>query len=300
MMDTSKEFYEARWRQALSESPMRKRRLQDVDPIRRWNKRAGDFAERTSDRQNGDKRTQTINWLKETGALSAGATVLDIGAGPGNWAMPLARECSRVVALEPASAMIDILNSRTGDAGIGNITVHQSTWQAIDLDALGWRGRFDLVFASMTPGVDGPEMLYKMMAACKPGRGFCYLSAFAGRSWGEWYGDLWRRLFDEELAGHVNDIIHPFNLVYALGYRPQMHFDHWSREIAWSKEKAVRDFTTQLENYTPITDSVRAVIADHVDIRSKDGLFNDNRDGCRGMMLWSMGQKVPGKKESPE
>lgn len=61
MIDTSQEFYEARWEQALKDSPMRKRRLKDEDPIRRWNQRAGDFAERTSDRENGDKRT----WLQK-------------------------------------------------------------------------------------------------------------------------------------------------------------------------------------------------------------------------------------------
>jgi hypothetical protein len=125
-----------------------------------------------------------------------------------------------VCSSDLAAAMLEILHSRAKMANAANITCQQSTWQDVDLDGLGWRGRFDLVFASMTPGVDGPEMLNNMVAACKPGTGFCYLSAFAGRSWQEWYGALWRKLFDEELTGHVNDIIHPFNLLYAQGFRP--------------------------------------------------------------------------------
>lgn len=292
MFENAPQFYSTCWQEATKNSPRKKRRLQEKDPIDRWNRMAAGFAERTDERQNCDQRDDTILWLKKTGALSTTTEVLDIGSGPGNWAVPMAAECNQVVALEPAGAMLKILGNRAKEAKVENIATHQSTWQDVDLDSLGWRGRFDLVFASMTPGVDGPEMLYKMMAACKPETGFCYMAAFAGRSWRQWYGEVWRKLFDEELVGHGTDIIHPFNLVYALGYRPELRFDYWSLPISWTRDKAIEDFTTYFEDFTPMTDTVRAMIAEHVDARLQDGLFQDNRDGCRGMMIWSMGRKV--------
>lgn len=294
MTDNTLQFWEDRWLETVMNSPMRRRRRQGNDPMQRWNKMAGDFAERTSEKDTGDKRQKTLAWLCETGALRAGAKILDIGAGPGNWALPLARHGATVTALEPAGAMIKILEDRARTAEITGIEIRQATWQEIDLDALGWRGGFDLVFASMTPGVDGPEMLQKMITASK---GYCYLSAFAGRHWQEWYGGLWRNLFNEELSGHVNDIIHPFNLVYAMGYRPELRFETWERQISWPRDKAMEDFATHLESYTEITAEVHAAIAAHVDEHSTDGLFCDTRSGCRGMMVWDIRQRVVGLAE---
>lgn len=295
MADNTLQFWEDRWRQAIKKSPTRRRRREENDPMQRWNKMAGDFAERTSEKDAGDKRQKTLAWLSQIGAFQAGAKILDIGAGPGNWALPLARQGAKVTALEPAEAMIDILVAQAGVDDIVDIEIRQATWQEIDLDALGWRGGFDLVFASMTPGVDGPKMLQKMIAASK---GFCYLSAFAGRHWQEWYGGLWRKVFNEELNSHANDIIHPFNMLYAMGYRPELRFETWDRKISWPRDKAMEDFAAYLETYTEITAEVRATIAAHVDEHSQEGLFCDTRSGCRGMMVWDIRQRVTGLPEA--
>ncbi len=270
---------------ALANSPLRRRRKQGGEAMQRWNKMADDFAERTGDRGNAEKRQKTLLWLEQSGALFPGAKVIDIGAGPGNWAIPLAKAGAEVTAVEPAEGMVRILRERMDQAEV-NCVVEQLTWQQADLDALGWRGGFDLVFASMTPGVDSPAMLYKMLDACRNAGGFCYLSAFAGRSWQEWYRELWLLLFNEQLDGQVNDIIYPFNLAYALGFRPELRFDRWDRQVSWTREKAIADFTTHLEGFAEMTDTVRTAIANHVDQRLKDGLFTETRSGCRGMMLW--------------
>jgi len=289
MIDNTPQYHETRWRQVVADSPLNRRRRTDRDSMRRWDKMAGDFAERTSDKENENKRSHTLTWLQELGALKPGISILDIGAGPGNWALPFADYGANVTALEPSPAMIEILKARAAIMEISNIVVHRATWQDIDIDELGWRGAFDLVFASMTPGIDGPETLDKMMAACKPETGFCYLSAFAGRHWQHWYGELWQKLLDEELTGHLNDIIYPFNLVYSKGYRPDLRFDSWNREIDWPREKAINDFITHFESYIEITDEVRNTIAANVDQSSSDGRFMDTRSGCRGMMVWSLG-----------
>lgn len=103
---------------------------------------AYDFAERTLDKDNCDKRQKTITWLQELGALQEGATVLDIGAGPGNWALPLAVLGAFVTALEPAEVMINILQGRIRTEETSSIAIRRATWQEIDLDREGWRGAF--------------------------------------------------------------------------------------------------------------------------------------------------------------
>lgn len=277
-----------RWQAAIDNSVMR-RRKKKTDSIQRWNKMATDFAKRTSTKENEEKRQTTIAWLKESGALTKNSQILDIGAGPGSWALLLAKDGGHVTALEPADGMVNILETRKREEKVENITIARRTWQAVDLEQEKWQGKFDLVFASMTPGIDGPETLEKLMAAS---RGFCYLSAFSGRHWQHWYGDLWKIIFGEEIDAHGNDIINPFNLVYAMGYRPELKFDYWERDTSWPRDKAIDDFTTHLEQYTEISASVRSTIEDYVDEHSENGLFSQTRKGCRGMMLWDINNQM--------
>jgi SAM-dependent methyltransferase len=280
-------YWEKRWQSALDRSPLQRRRLKDG--MRRWNKMAADFVKRTAHPQALTKRQETIQWLKDQGALAPGARVLDIGAGPGNWSLLLAQTAAQVTALEPAEAMAEILERRIEAEGITNIVIDRRTWQAVALDKDHWQGAFDLVFAAMTPGIDGPANLYKMTAAsCS----HCYLSAFAGQGWHRWYGDLWRAVFDESLDGHANDIIHPFNLVYAMGYRPGLRFAFWERETDVTREEALQECCTHLEGYTEITDEIRAKVAAFVDGRCQNGRFKELRRGCQGMMVWNVNQRV--------
>lgn len=53
---------------------------------------------------------------------------LDIGAGCGALAIPLARLMKRVTALEPAPAMAQTLRSESRRCGLGNITVIEGAW----------------------------------------------------------------------------------------------------------------------------------------------------------------------------
>ena len=282
-------FWEKRWKASIEGSSLRKRRK--TDNIRRWNKMAPGFAERTSDKESDAKRREIVEWLKKRGALTKGANVLDIGAGPGNWALLLAETADFLTALEPADAMADILAGRIKAEGNGHgaIEIARRTWQTVELEKEGWDEAFDLVFASMTPGIDGPKNLRKMMAASK---GWCYFSAFSGRCWQHWYGDLWKAVFDEPLKGQPHDIIHPFNLVYAMGYRPELRFHSWNREITMPRERALEDFQTHIESYAEITFAIQEKISAFVDARCKNGMFVQRRDACQGMMLWNVGEKM--------
>lgn len=289
MIEEHQRVWEERWQAAINGSPMHRRRRKQGTSMQRWNKMADDFAKRTSNKENDDKRLKTMAWLQEMGGLTSKTRVLDIGAGPGNWSLLLAKNGAHVTALEPADGMADLLQSRIEAEGIDNITIDRRTWQEIDLVGEQWTGAFDLVFASMTPGIDGPESLGKMIAAS---REFCYLSAFSGRNWQQWYGNLWRIVFNEKLDSHGNDIINPFNLVYAMNYRPELRFDFWDHDIKWPRQKAIEDFCTHLEMYTELTEEIKEMIARYVDNHSQEGTFSQTRSGCRGMMVWNINKRI--------
>jgi SAM-dependent methyltransferase len=284
-------FWETHWREMLEAAPTRRReRGAPGNRMKRWNAMAADFADRTSLSEQEAQRRSTIAQLMTDGILRPGGRVLDIGAGPGNWALRLAQTSGNVIALEPAEAMAGILEERIAAGGVTNITVDRRTWQEIDLGLEQWEGAFDLVFASMTPGIDGPDNLKKMMAAS---RGACYLSKFSGGKGGpQRYGELWQAVFDEPHDLRAGDIIYPFNLVYALGHRPRLEFHTWERETRLPRDKAIDDCCTYLEGYTELDDTIRATVAAFVDARCTDGVFHQGHEACQGIMVWRVDAKV--------
>jgi hypothetical protein len=60
--------------------------------------------------------------------LDACRTALDVGAGCGALAVPLARRLPEVTALEPSSAMARGLRGWMAEAGLGNLTVVEAAW----------------------------------------------------------------------------------------------------------------------------------------------------------------------------
>ena len=62
-------------------------------------------------------------------------TVVDVGAGGGRLALPIALRCQRVVAVEPSDSMASVLEDQARQFGIENVTVIRSQWEDAEIDA---------------------------------------------------------------------------------------------------------------------------------------------------------------------
>lgn len=60
--------------------------------------------------------------------VEPGETWLDIGAGGGRYALPLALKAGRVIALDPSPGMLGVLRSGMSGHGIDNIDIVESRW----------------------------------------------------------------------------------------------------------------------------------------------------------------------------
>ena len=146
-----------------------------------------------------------------------GNAVLDIGPGPGNLAIPLAAAGRRVVAVEPAAPMREVLSRNAADAGV-EIEVVPSAWE--DVDPAGLGGPFDLVIASFSLSmVDIRAALEKMHAVC---RGEVHLWWFVTPPpWGRVLRELWPALHGAEyhfepMAGCLFNVLLQMGLVPAF------------------------------------------------------------------------------------
>ena len=284
-----REFWRRLWLEAQASSPVaRRERLGPREDIEGWSRRAAAFARQSENAASRRRRQVQLDWLAESGALAPRYRVLDIGAGPGTFALLLAGRTREVVALEPASGMAAILEKRIKARQLSNLRVVRRTWQEIELEEEDWASAFDLVFASMSPGVSGPLALENMLQAS---RRFCYLSAWSAGRWGRWgraREELWPRLFGEQAGGYPNDILYPFGLLYALGLRPELRFRWVDIDLDLPSDQAEDELIVFFQRYAPDSPRLRRQIASYVGEYSRGGRFRQESRQCQGSMLWEV------------
>ena len=57
------------------------------------------------------------------------STVLDVGAGAGRYALPLAAEVQEVIAVEPVPDLLELLAAQARELGVDNIRLVESRWE---------------------------------------------------------------------------------------------------------------------------------------------------------------------------
>jgi len=65
--------------------------------------------------------------------LEKNDTVIDVGAGGGRIAIPLARRCARVIVVEPSPVMRAGMEASISELGVDNIEVVAETWEDADI-----------------------------------------------------------------------------------------------------------------------------------------------------------------------
>jgi SAM-dependent methyltransferase len=175
--------------------------------------------------------------------------VLDIGAGPGTLAIPLAPLVKEITAVEPGAGMVEILKKRAEQQGIRNITCVQKTWEDIELSR-DLAGPYDIVIASLSLTMhDIREALAKMDAASS---GSVHLFWFVDMPfWERMYADLWEPLHGNPYySGPKADCL--FEVLYQMGIYPDVTMLPLSKEYRFgSREEMLAFFRKRFGAETP-------------------------------------------------
>jgi SAM-dependent methyltransferase len=200
------------WKAIHAGSPGRAEK--DRDPAAVWDRRAAAYHRVTRDETKATRQELAVLDLRP------GDTVLDMGAGTGRLAVPIARAVAHVTALDPSGGMLSILQERMAEKGQTNYSCVRMRWEDAEI------GRdiepHDVVIAAFSLG------FYNLAAALEK------LDAAARRSvylfWhaGEWRNPeemaLYRGVFGEEGAMRKGypDYIYPINILHDAGIYPQV------------------------------------------------------------------------------
>ena len=116
------------WRTMIQEEHAQSDAMRPAQPpVDHWRPYARQFS--ADPRRSGDALLDRL--LEE---ISPDHTVIDVGAGGGRLALPIALHCSHVTAVEPSPAMGEVLSSVAREHGIENISLVQSDWEEARVD----------------------------------------------------------------------------------------------------------------------------------------------------------------------
>ena len=160
--------------------------------------------------------TKVIDLISQEGLINNESNVLDIGCGPGTYALPLSSMVSHITALDHAEEMIRVLTDLTEERNIANISPLCARWEESDFN-----GEFDFVLAAFSPAIRSADALLKMnKASCK------YASIITHAGLDDFQmrlrNDLWKTVLGKKCESSVFHIIYPLNYLYAIGIRPSL------------------------------------------------------------------------------
>ena len=117
------------WRRMVEEEHAQSEAARGAEPppTDHWAPFAAQFA--------ADPRRSDDRLLAPLGrGLEPSDSLIDVGAGGGRHALPLALRCRHVQAVEPSPSMCAVLWQLTSAHGIKNVTVVQSTWEEAQVE----------------------------------------------------------------------------------------------------------------------------------------------------------------------
>ncbi|MBP2638493.1 MAG: Methyltransferase domain protein [Firmicutes bacterium] len=244
-----------------------------------WNNFASRYAEHND--ANQQTHQDIIDTLTAQGAIKPGDTLLDIGCGPGTYALPLAAKDVKVTGLDTASQMLSTLQNAAAKAGLSDtINILKANWN--DLPA---EPAYDITFAAKSPAINDYNSLMKMT---KVARKACCLIGFAGRHDLDLRRLLWEQLLKEPAPGPSFDIIYPLNILYQEGYRPNLTFysySHTEQEPLVYLLKHYTHYFAMLGVHGPdVETSIHSFLQD----RAIDGYCTEQSATTVGVMWWKV------------
>jgi cyclopropane fatty-acyl-phospholipid synthase-like methyltransferase len=208
-----------------------------------------------SSRKSGKRLEKTLREIKH----DSDSRILDIGAGPGSMAIPLAQRVSHVTAVEPAEGMTEVLKENIKHYHLNNVTCIQKNWEGVSLEELD--SPYDVIVASYSLHV--PDIREAIEKIQQLSSGKVYIYWFAGAtSWDKNYSRIWPQLHGRQYYPSPKcDVL--YNVLYRMGIYPDMENFELIHETRFSSlDEAVQHYKP---HYKIATNEQEQILRSHLE-----------------------------------
>jgi len=231
---------------------------------------------------------ERIHYVLEGLPINPGSRVIDIGAGPGTLAVPLAGMVYQVLAVEPAEGMAEVMEEYAIEEGVRNISILKERWEDIN-PAKDLNGDYDIVVASYSLGM--PDIRAAIETMCEASSKWVYLFWFSGTSgWEEMMTYLWPKIHGKEYChGPKADVL--FNVLYSMGICPNVETKRteYSRRFK-NIQAAVNEYKG---NFKIETKEQERILQDYLNSKLKEnnGEFLFTQKTTRVKIWWNVNER---------
>lgn len=250
-----------------------------------WDKSASTYNQNKKEVQ--DRRLEkTMDCFKRSHLLFEGMTVLDIGCGTGMLAIEMAKQGARVTAIDFSPGMLEKFRQAVPPGMEKNITILCEDWHDLLIGKKGWKNKFDLVVAFMSPGVATPASFFKMMDCSKKG---CAIRGWAAKKPHPILSDLWEKIMGLPLEDKPQSILYKINLLISMGFFPEITFD----TIEWEQTARVQEeFNRQMAFFKKVSNKKEAqlekIIRPYLESISENHQIIRKHHGRTATAVWRM------------
>lgn len=202
-------------------------------------------------------------------------TVLDIGAGPGTLAIPLARRVKKVTAIEPALGMLECLKEHIREECIENIVCINKKWEDVALDDIE---KHDVVIASFSLGMlDLQDALKKMNYFANQ---YVYIFWNIGKSdWVTYYEKIWSKVYNTSYVA-APGANYVYNILYGMGIYANIEVGVLAFRPEYSNlDEAVAVFKAFVHAVTPEQENALKKCLPGILVQKKNGAYTLPDDG---------------------
>ena len=221
-----------------------------------------------------------INWCQNKNVSFEGASILDIGAGTGSFAIPLAQKGAYVTAMDISEGMLAALSEDAEEQGLkSKVRTHQSDWDAFPLNQ-----KFDIVIASMTPAISDLQKIEKMLNATKG------VGLYVG--WGKYRINKLvealvkaHKVVEEDCASAGCIKAHQFMEILKeknIPFESDFFATSWTETYSLDEAKEYAYDQLKRKEITPNETIVESILASFM----KDGKVHITTEAEKGMILW--------------
>ena len=216
----------------------------------------------------------------------AGKRFLDVGCGAGVYSLAIAMEGGQAVGVDISPKMIGHACERAETEHIPGTEFIALNWADADIDTLGYRGAFDVVFAHMTPAICDYATFDKLNACS---RGLCLVEKPTRRN-DVVLDEACRRVGIGANEKFNSDLEYIFSYLWNSGYSPAFYY----KKEVWKSERTIEDMvawcTDRARLRKALTSADEQIIREYVESVAVDGMVTETVNTTRVTIAWRVAE----------